>query len=276
MKFRSLMLAGAIASLAGLSIYPSPTLAASTPHVGNPWPTISGPVTRVSSPVAFSGPDVAWINNHNVPLVLKDAQYYVTYGGYHLHAAPGQYVASIELATNPQSHAQLIEVGTPTPASIAAVPHGGQSASSSGGSASGHNPAEPDPSTSGYYEVVWHDPVDASLAIVKDNMSWTYDGTYVDSYSYSDYRWWYSNDGWFAYGHSMGSYFTDGNQEAVAWTYQHFQNNVFCAGSSTYIRVDDNNVEGWGDGSVGGYVNTWDWGGCASWLGYYTLVGGGA
>ena len=171
--------------------------------------SVSGALRSVSSPKDYQGPGVGWINNNNVPLVLNAVRYYVATGSYRLHAAPGQYVASIELAANSITGTQLIEVGVPTAASRSRVPHNGASTTSSIGPVTGPSRTSPDPSTSGYYEVVWHDPIDASLTIVKDNISWSYDGTYVDSYSGSDYVWWYSNDGWFQYGHSIGSYFNN-------------------------------------------------------------------
>ncbi len=236
------------------------------------------------------------INNQNVPLQLSDTKYYVVHGvqqsngqyayPYNVASPHGQYIGTEEIAINPTNHTQLIEVGVASPASVAAVPQPrGSQATSTVGSLTDPNPGTgTDPSTSGYYEVVWHDPIDASMTIVKDNISFTYDGTYVDSFSGSDYRWWYSDDGWFAYGHSIGSYYnTSADEEATVWTYQMFQNNVFgnvvptCGEKGdTYIAVDDNNVHAYGNGSVTGQVNTYAYGGCYGYLGYYTITSGGA
>jgi hypothetical protein len=100
-------------------------------------------------------------------------------------------------------------------------------------------------------------------------------GTYVDSASYWD-AWFDQWDGWYQAQHSNGYYWGSNYTSITAWTYAVHENDVFCALQSTYVTYSDNNLVAHGSGSVGGYVSTWDSGGCSSWLHYDSFVSGGA
>lgn len=126
------------------------------------------------------------------------------------------------------------------------------------GSSSVHtNKISPALSTSGYFQTVWYDPVGITLSEVKDNISFSYDGTYVDSYSGSWYLYWDSNTGWYYYNLSNGGYITSAQTAATQYTDVVFQNDTFCFGQTTVTYYNPNEVVAHGDGSVTGWVNTW-------------------
>ena len=175
----------------------------------------------------------------------------------------------MEMAANPSQHTVLLAVGTPTPASLKDASKLPQGSTATGTTPEAHasvTPAGQDPSQSGYFETVWETPAGVTQNLVKDSISFNYDGTYVDSYSGSDYRWWWSDIGWYEQSHSIGSYFNSNYTSATVWTYDYF-----CAfGCSTYTKYSDNNVVAHGNGSVSGYVNTWQDPGDD--MNYYSIV----
>ena len=272
-------------ALAPVGAAPGPSAARSA----TPSFTITGAVMPIADPAVYRTSGAIFFESAHVPLRLQSATYYIVVGRltqghfeypYQLTAARGSAVGAIELGANFTTHTQLIAVGVPTSASLAMVmglaPAGGQSATST--VAGGSHTAAPSPltaSTSGYYRTVWHDPVGIEVNEVKDSISFTYDGIYVDSFGGSDYRWWLSNDGWYEASHSIGSYYNSNHTKATVWTYDHFANGIFCLFQTTHVYYSDNNVYGFGSGAVGGGVNTWASGGCSGLLSYYTVVGGG-
>lgn len=260
-----------------------------------PQPTSSyivrGTITLIASPQAYAAtPGAQFFDVSQVPLHLAQPAYYVVTATvikgiyqyqYELVAERGSVVGSIELAINPNTHTQLIEVGVPTADSLAAV----DAARPSGGS-SDTQPivAQTRPqhaslvsanlSTSGYYRTVWMDSRIQEVNEVKDSISFTYDGTYVNSYSGSDYRWW--GPVWSEDSHSIGSFYNSNHTTATVWTHDHFGNSASCWPSYNEIYYSNNSVIGYGSGAVGGKVSTSAYGACAWELSYWTEVSGGA
>lgn len=285
----------AAAMLGFLAISPG-ALAASAPvYVG-----IQSNVQAVSSESSYLGESGAIaIDNQNVPLQLTNPEYYVVNGvlqsngqysyPFAAEAPPGETIASIEVGINRQSHTQLLEVGVPTTASLANLPQGGSQNSTTGapsgtnGVTNGTATTASTASTSGYHEVVWHDPLQLSLAIVKDTVNFDYNGNSVSNLTGSRYSWWYSNDGWFTYNTTLNVYYQDlgGSQVGSAATSEMFQNNQFgnyvptCSVKGDTYHVVNNEADGYQYGTVNGETNTYASGGCYGYLGYYTVTSGG-
>ncbi len=249
--------------------------------------TVSGNVARVATPTVYRGVPV---NNAGVPLILTNVSYFEVAGKpgpdggfvypYQISGVPGQTYASIELAYNTGSHTELVEVGIPTAASVSRLPAAarpavrplplGVTGPGGGGSAA-----------SAYYEVVWHDPVFLSLAIVKDTVNWTYGGGTVANVTGSQYVWGFqgSYDVWHPYNVNFWNGTANGNTESFSQTRASFWNSQFCNavsggyGGTTYINVYENNVHGYNNGTYGESLSTQATGGCAFALGYYTIQG---
>jgi hypothetical protein len=283
--------AALLATLAALLIARTPASAAPAGVAGHGAPSfsVSGSLRPIAAPAAYRTRGAVFFDNTHVPLRLQTTAYYVVVGQrkgdhyeypYQLVAARGSTVAAIEIAANFTAHTQLIAVGMPTAASLAATmgatPTGGQSATSAAPDGSrATSLGRLSASTSGYYRTVWSAPLGSEVNEVKDTINFTYDGVYVDSFGGSDYRWWYA--GWGEASHSIGSYYNSNYTEGTVWTYDHFNSGAYCwPAGGTDIYYSDNNVHGFGSGAVGGGVNTWATGNCAWSLSYYTVVGGGA
>ncbi len=129
-------------------------------------------------------------------------------------------------------------------------------------------------SSSGWYYTTWYDPVGFVMTEVKDTINYSFDGFYVDSFNGSDWRNW-GVDGWSEVSHSIGSFYNSNHTSATVWTEDHFRNSVFCAGNTTDVYYSDNYVAANGNGGIGGYKDTWDSGGCSTWLHPASTVGGG-
>lgn len=251
---------------------------------------VNGQVTPITSPQAYAAtPGAYFFDVSHMSLHISQPVYYVVTGRlsgglyhyqYELVAAPRSYASEIEVAVNPITHTQLIEVGVPTAASLATIPTtlaaSTRSATSSATAPSASRQLRAlSRSTSGWYYTAWYDPANLVLTEVKDTINYTYDGYYINSFNGSDWRNW-GWDGWGEVSHSIGSYYGSGYTSATVWTYDHFRNGVFCAFNATDVYYSDNNVVAHGNGGVGGYVNTWDSGGCSTWLHHSSTVGGGA
>ncbi|GER84422.1 hypothetical protein KTAU_30580 [Thermogemmatispora aurantia] len=107
----------------------SVVLAAGTPPSGF---SVSGAITEIASPAAYQGPNVRFFDLSHELLRIPQPHYYVVSGSlkggnylylYELNASRGSAAASIEVAINSVAHTQLIEVGVPTPASVALATH---------------------------------------------------------------------------------------------------------------------------------------------------------
>lgn len=271
------------------SVHAAPGISTSTAHTYQ----LKGSVTLIASPQAYAATSGAqFFDVSSMPLHVVQSSYYVVEGQqeggvyhyqYELVAARGTFASAIELAFNLTTHTQLIEVGVPTADSLAAIPTMPNGSSHSATDTIGlktRPQQQSSPltirSTSGWYYTAWYDPANLVMTEVKDTINYSYDGFYVTSFNGSDWRNW-GWDGWGEVSHSIGSYFNSNHTSATVWTYDHFRNGVFCLfNPATDVYYSDNNVVAHGNGGVGGYVNTWDSGGCSSWLHPSSTVGGGA
>ena len=182
--------------------------------------------------------------------------------------------AAIEVAANPTTCQQRIEVGEvlgSDPATVA--PDGSASATTNAVAAesTGANPGA-SPATSqrsGYYYVIWADPADIQLTEVEENMTWSWSGSTVTSATGYDYRRWFSLDGWTEIGH-RGPYLSNNGTDAEIWTYDTFYNQPFCGGTwTTYQPIA---YFGYAGGTNVGVVNTWAYGCGTSLLWWYSYL----
>jgi hypothetical protein len=182
-----------------------------------------------------------------------------------------------ELATDALNARILIEIGaTSQPAASAAV------SGKDFNEASAATDGSPAPlsliHTSGYFETNWIDPVGILVNTVKDNVSWTYDTSTgkVTSYSGSDFRTWFSGNGWAEVSHYISSYYNSGHTVATVYTNDAFATSSWfplpaCGTTVTYYYA--NNAYAYGNGNIGGGVNTWVTGTCGFLLHYQGFAG---
>jgi hypothetical protein len=261
--------------------------------------TITGNLTPVSASAQFAGGTVSTLaatlasTDRSIFANMVGAPSYYTLSGtlqgnvyrypMTLTVEPGYTAVAAEIGHDPITHQQLLEVALVS--SPPTVQTGGSAASSpvetrSGSSALAPSLQTSDPSTSGYFETVWADPVGITTNLVQDNVSWQYNGTDVTSATYSDYRWWLSNDGWYEVSHIIQAGYT-GNPTLWVDTWDEFQNNAFCyiLGTQVQTYYEPNQVIAHGNGSISGSTNTYDYysnnNGCPG-LHWYTVVSGGA
>ncbi len=253
--------------------------------------SIRGAITQIASPQLYMASHKAhFFDVSRLPVRIPHPVYYVVSAEvvngilqyqYDLVAAHGTVVTEIEMAISSSDHTQLIEVGvtsaySPSDAMLARP--------TTGHSAMQTNTSQPRPestqfmplstSTSGSYLTVWVDAKVREVTEVKDTINFTYDGTYIDSYSGSDYRWW--GPGWGEDSHSIGSYYNSNYTDATVWTHDHFGSNVYCPGTYNEIYYTNNHVVGFGSGAVGGNKTTSADGACSFMLSNWSQVAGGA
>jgi len=193
------------------------------------------------------------------PMVLQNVRYYVVPLGVgpSIRIRPGETVAGEPIAFSTVTHTALMAVGTPTAASLAALPqpHPPQALSTmyapsssrmaphvvccGGGGGTG--------SVDGaYFESGWNDLTRVlTVGIVWDYMNFTYDGV-VTSWSHWDETSAPIPDGDYFTDKSEGSYYYDGYVQG--WT---LVKEVAPFFYSTTIYWDPNELVAYGDGSVG-------------------------
>lgn len=183
------------------------------------------------------------------------------------HPAGQPPMAAVEVAANPSTCQQEVQIGVVSGPDPAALQSDGYSTASSVASGGFASPATSQ--RSGYYYAIWADPADIQLTEVEENMTWGWTGSTVTSASGYDYRHWFSTDGWTETGHK-GPYLDNNGTDAVIWTDDVFYNQPFCGGTwTTYQAI---NYFGYAGGTDVGVVRTWDYGCDASLLWYYTYL----
>jgi len=166
------------------------------------------------------------------------------------------------LAIDPTTCQQLLEQGTPNSTSLGISKHL-YTKSTTG-----------DPTAQWTVNTTWYDPINVEVNHVSDTVNWNYDGTSVISYSGYDDPWQYSNTGWYNAAHLLQKYrsstsWPSGLPGAVVSTYDHMENDVFCAFITSNVWYANNNIEGIADGSVTGWGTYWaDGSVCSNWLHY--------
>lgn len=212
---------------------------------------VHGIVRRVSTVSAYQSAHTHWFNIAKSSLKIVHPTYVITQGTYQVTIPKGGTISAIELAANPVAHTNLIEIGSPQrlpiPQRSSSRGHFVQS-TTKGGTTTATN-GQTDPSTSGWFQTGWNNWAGCTQSWVQDNISFSYDGTYVTSYSGSDKRWW--NSGWSEVAHAIGSYYNSTSTAATVWTYDKISSS-----NGYYMLYNDNNVVGHGNGSLSGYVNT--------------------
>lgn len=116
------------------------------------------------------------------------------------------------------------------------------------------------------FKTTWYDPINFVVNYVSDTVNWSYDGTKVSPNFWSDARWPNSLTGWYEAAHTFYPYYDSTHVRAS--TYDHMENNLFCALQTTNVWYQLNNVTGYANGASDGVVVSWDDGGCSTWLHY--------
>ncbi len=272
---------------------------------------ITGPVqpmTTSASYLATAGTQALDLQRFPITLVhpryvivaatLVDGAYLFSYRLTVAHA--GEMVTAITVATNEQQHTELLEVGTPTPATMAFAKQARQPlatspaqpsiptttvASSEIGplhSARAVSPlVSPGQSATSHFTTTWWDPVGIVLADVHTTESCTVgsDDVSLSSCSGYDYRYWFAPDGWAEYYHYTVSFMspsypfgplTSGDEQ----TWSGYQNSIFCAFQTNQIHYRPNDAYvalNSGYLFTGGSVTTWDSGGCNNLVHYASV-----
>jgi hypothetical protein len=271
---RSLARASVVAVL--LSVNPSPAFGWSPFRV-------SGDVQVVAGPRSFSGTNIVWFDQSMLLPGLSALRYYVLSPAVGpketpaltLEALSGKGVEAVELAIDTATGRQLLAVGTVS-AVAEAVFGQSSSPSSSSDAAVGDSASVTTATRSGYFQTVWRDPLGIPVNSVTTKITWTYTGTYVTSYSGTDFRTAFDVNGWAETYHYRTGYFNAGHTVATYYTNDTFQTSSWfplptCGTSRTQYWA--NNVYGFGDGHVGGGVNTWAESGCAFLLSWSAHAG---
>lgn len=172
-----------------------------------------------------------------------------------------------ELAVDPTTCQQLVEQGTlskpesyQTDGRLQEIVFANKTAKAKTG----------DPTAQATFTTTWYDPVGITVNYVADTVNWNYDGNTVSPNFWSDARWPNSATGWYEVAHALYPY--SGSTMVQASTYDHMENDVFCAFQTTNVWYQNNNVYGFASGSSTGGVSTWDDGGCSSWLHYQATL----
>jgi hypothetical protein len=228
-----------------------------------------GVLLLLASPVAALG-DAGWISNDTSHLPFRVGSSTVVHlagargldggcaGTFTLHKNEGDPpVVAVEIAANPITCEQMVEIGNPiVQASPPQDPAGWSNATSSVGLPAGNALAPATiRSTGGLFWTSWWDPFTINVAKVEDHMKWNYDGTSVTSVTSAyDNRSWFSFDGWTELSHT-GPFLTNYGTRSTLETWDTFYNVPFCGG--TWIQVRPNRFTGFGNGSRSGTTITW-------------------
>lgn len=202
--------------------------------------------------------------------------------------APGSAgVAFEEIGVNPSTCQFIVETGLPLPGAM--NQSGGNSSSSHGGGGTTARTIvkqrrrfvrtlSQTTSTEHIFSK-YSDPFGVNVTSLKDDVTWTWDGSCVDSGSYSRNAYWYSNDGWAvnnASGMGVGdAWYTSCSYDNVD-THAHFLNGIFCAGQTTYNDYWYQRLYGYANGGIDYSFYITDSGGCTNLLTPYTEIGPGA
>ncbi len=116
------------------------------------------------------------------------------------------------------------------------------------------------------FKTTWYDPINIVVNYVSDTVNWNYDGTTVVPNFWSDARWPNSLTGWYEVAHTFYPYYDSTHVRAS--TYDHMENDLFCALQTTNVWYQLNNVTGYANGASDGVVVSWDDGGCSTLLHY--------
>lgn len=127
-----------------------------------------------------------------------------------------------------------------------------------------------DPTAQATFTTTWYDPVGITVNYVADTVNWNYNGNTVSPNFWSDARWPNSATGWYEAAHQLYTYYSSTMVQAS--TYDHMEDDTFCALQTTNVWYQNNNVYGFASGSSTGGVSTWDDGGCSSWLHYQSTL----
>lgn len=117
----------------------------------------------------------------------------------------------------------------------------------------------------GYHRSWFEDPLRIDVNVVRTHVQWAENGSRVSTTSYdgSHRLEWLNGTGWYSVSSSLEKFASQ--QSIHIRSYAHFKNPGFCALFTTHTYHNHNNVFGWYNGQLTGYVNWSKTSGC-SWL----------
>lgn len=244
--------------------------------------SIEGNVEKINSVDQFEGEQVD--NESKTYSDLENVEYYEVQGEYDSEEdtydydytifKPDKVEDSISIVATPHSyndeeHQILIEVGTTEDTNeLDEAEKDMETASSESDlmkrDSDSDSVIQADRSAS--FKTVWKDPINLSVNDVETKMDYNVSGGEVTSYTASDNRNWLSASGWKEASHNLSHEYVAGG-DAEAHTKSHMRNGVFCAGNTTHVYYDTNNIHV-GSAGKSGDVNTSADGGCTGLLSY--------
>lgn len=120
------------------------------------------------------------------------------------------------------------------------------------------------------FKTTWYDPINIVVNYVSDTVNWDYNGATISPNFWSDERWPNGLTGWYEAAHTLYTYYDSTYLRAS--TYDHMENDRFCALQTTNVWYQLNNVNGYANGASDGGVVSWADGGCSTWLHYETTL----
>lgn len=264
-----------VASLLFASPAPRDAAAATPPY------RVSGNLQLVSGPAVWADrASVTWFSNSPAFLRLVHPAYYVLRPDpsgkavLTLEALSSTEVGAVEVAIDAESGFQLVAVGTttappkPTPLATSVADMAIGAAAQTATASTSHR--------SGHYYTEWDDPFWIPVSTVQTNIDWYYDGYETTSFTGSDYRTWFSANGWHEIYPYINAHWDRTETKGVVDTGDRMQTASWfplpsCGTSTIYYSY--NEVVGWGDGHVGGTVTTWVNSGCAFLLSWNAGAG---
>lgn len=268
-------IASFLLGIALLGVPAAPVVMAGTTY------SVSGNLIAVSGPNAWAGASIRWFDKSPRLAAIAHPSYFVLVPGpdgkatLTLEALSTTPVAAVEIAIDTISLNQMIAVGPTT-----STAPGSNSTDSSAGSAvqasALSNASALSSYRSGRFYTEWDDPLYVPVSSVQDNVNWYYNGSQVTSFTGSDYRTWFSANGWHETYHNISAFYDSAHTKGTVRTYDTMlTSNWFplpwCGTSTIYYSPSD--VYGWADGHVSGTVTTWVNSGCAFLLGWSAGAG---
>lgn len=259
----------------------------STNQFANGKYAVEGNVKRVEAQVvqSFSGEEA----QVRIPYSLDNVEYYIVSGtkkddgqNYfdYVLTTFNERVVSAPIKYNEADNTLLIKVGTAS--KEAKTSEEERSTADSSKATAPEKNADLDTlkplaftTKSGSFQTVWEDPINLNVNSVKDNITFSYDGTTVNYISGTDNRTWLTASGWYEKSHSISSYYSYLGSTAVNITVSTtatYQNDTFCALNTTNVYYNPNEATGTYIGNISGQVSINATGGCSSWLHYYNVL----
>jgi hypothetical protein len=120
--------------------------------------------------------------------------------------------------------------------------------------------------SAGYSKTRFEDPVGIDVNSVRNNVSWTWNGSSVSNGSCSANYGWLSGDGWGLHENNFYCRYDGSPTQVDSSSYAHFKNGIFCVGFDTDVYYNRNHAYGRRNGDLVGAWNTSKSGPCSGLL----------